>query len=53
MTYYALQAIQAANYDISYAQLRSRLIYLLDEAGYPQHPQLEGSTANKKKRLFS
>jgi hypothetical protein len=53
MTYYALQAIQAANYDISYAQLRSRLLYLLDEAGYPQHPQLEGSTANKKKRLFS
>ena len=35
------------------AQLRSRLLYLLDEAGYPQHPQLEGAAANKKKRIFS
>jgi hypothetical protein len=53
MTYFAIQAIQEANYDLTYTQLRSRLLYLLDEAGYPQHPQLEGNTANKKKRLFS
>ncbi len=53
MTYFAIQAIREANYDLTYAQLRSRLIYLLDEAGYPQHPQLEGNSANKKKRIFS
>lgn len=53
MTYFALQAVREANYDITYAQLHTRLRYLLDEAGYPQHPQLEGSTASKKKRIFS
>lgn len=40
MTYYALQAIRQANYQITYAQLHSRMAYLLDEAGYPQHPQM-------------
>ena len=53
MTYFAIQAIGEANYDLTYSQLRSRLLYLLDEAGYPQHPQLEGNAANKKKRIFS
>ena len=53
MTYFAIQAIREANYAITYSQLRARLIYLLDEAGYPQHPQLEGAAANKKKRIFS
>jgi hypothetical protein len=53
MTYFAIQAIREANYDITYAQLHTRLNYLLDEAGYPQHPQLEGKPANKKKRIFS
>jgi metacaspase-1 len=53
MTYFAIQAIKEANYDITFSQLRSRLLHLLDEAGYPQHPQLEGSTAHKKKRIFT
>jgi hypothetical protein len=53
MTYFAIQAIREANYDITFSQLRTRLLHLLDEAGYPQHPQLEGSTANKKKRIFT
>jgi len=53
MTYYALQAIHHANYEITYAQLHSRLNHLLDDAGYPQHPQLEGTTANKKKQIFT
>lgn len=52
MTYFALQAIREANYKITYSQLHSRLLYLLDEAGYPQHPQLEGNGANKEKRIF-
>jgi hypothetical protein len=52
MTYYALQAIRQANYQITYAQLYTRLTYLLDEAGYPQHPQLEGRSQNKKRQIF-
>lgn len=53
MTYFALQAIREANYQITYAQLLARLNYLLDEAGYPQHPQLEGSNRNKKRQMFT
>ena len=53
MTYFAIKAIRDASYAITYAQLHSRLRYLLDEAGYPQHPQLEGSATNKKKQIFT
>jgi hypothetical protein len=53
MTYFSLEAIKAANYQITYQQLHSRLRYLIDDAGYPQHPQLEGRTANKKRLLFT
>ncbi len=53
MTYYALQAIQAANYKITYAQLASRVNFLIEDAGYPQHPQLEGNNKNKKRLIFS
>jgi hypothetical protein len=52
MTYFALQAIRQANYQITYAQLHTRMNYLLDEAGYPQHPQLEGRSQHKKRQLF-
>jgi hypothetical protein len=53
MSYYALKAIQEANYTITYRQLHDRLLYMLDDEGYPQHPQLEGNTANKKRQIFS
>ncbi|MCW5979027.1 MAG: caspase family protein [Bryobacteraceae bacterium] len=53
MTYFALQAIREANYQITYSQLRARLNYLLDVAEYPQHPQLEGNSARKKRRIFT
>lgn len=53
MTYYALQAIQAAKYQITYQQLHTRVQVLLDEGGYPQHPQLEGRNANKKRVIFT
>jgi hypothetical protein len=53
MTYYALKAIGEANYKITYQQLYTRILYLLDDAGYPQHPQLEGRKANKKRQIFS
>ncbi len=53
MTYFALQCIREANYEITYNQLKTRLRHQLDEAGYPQHPQLEGKTLHKKKRIFT
>ena len=52
MTYHAIKAIREANYKITYAQLHARLTYLVDEAGYQQHPQLEGRNANKKRQVF-
>lgn len=53
MTYHALQAMREAEYNLSYSQLHSRLGSLVDQAGYPQHPQLEGSRQNKRARVFS
>jgi len=53
MTHFALKAIREANYEVTYAQLRARVINSLEEAQYPQHPQLEGSPANKKRQIFS
>jgi hypothetical protein len=49
----ALTAIREANYDITWQKLHSRVCSLLDAGDYPQHPQLEGNSANKKKRIFS
>lgn len=51
MSYYALQAIEEAKNIITYAQLHQRLRNLIRR--YPQHPQLEGQTANKKRQIFS
>lgn len=53
MTYFAIHAIREANYQLTYAQLVSRLNFFLRRANYPQHPQLEGSKENKKKPLFT
>jgi hypothetical protein len=52
MTYYALKAIEEANYQITLQQLEKRVNFLLDQNQYNQHPQLEGKTANKKKLIF-
>lgn len=51
MTYYALQAIRSANFQLTYAQLSKRIKNLIED--YPQHPQLEGSSANKKRQIFA
>ena len=51
MTYYALQAIRSANYQLTYAQLSQRIGNLIED--YPQHPQLEGKTKNKKRQIFA
>jgi len=53
MTYFALQAIREANYVLTYRQLQSRLDFLVEEAGYPQQPQLEGRSRNKKEQIFA
>jgi len=53
MSYFALQCIRDANYKITYRQLHDRLLFLVDDAGYPQHPQLEGRRANKKRQIFT
>ena len=51
MTYYALQAIRSANYKLTYAQLEQRIRNLIED--YPQHPQLEGKSVNKKRQIFA
>lgn len=53
MTYFALHAIREANYAITYRQLHDRLLFLVDDAGYPQHPQLEGRRSNKRRQIFT
>jgi hypothetical protein len=53
MTFFANQAIKEANYTITYAQLDKRVDFLLEKGGYPQHPQLEGNTKNKKRQIFT
>jgi hypothetical protein len=53
MSYFALKAIEAARYRITYSQLAARVNFMLDEAQYPQHPQLEGKPGNKRRQLFT
>jgi hypothetical protein len=53
MTFCAIQAIKEANFQISYAELQTRLQEILDDEEYDQHPQLEGKSANKKRQIFS
>jgi hypothetical protein len=52
MTYFALQIIREANYNLTYSQLHSRLLSRI-VTGYPQHPQLEGKTENKRRQIFT
>ncbi len=53
MTYFALDIIRASDYRITYNALRKQLVPRLEEEGYDQEPQLEGSTASRRRRLFS
>jgi metacaspase-1 len=53
MTYFALQAINEANFTPTWQQMYTHLTNLIDSAGYPQHPQLEGQRSNKKRPIFS
>jgi metacaspase-1 len=51
MTFYALKAIREAPHALTYNRLHSRITSLIGD--YPQHPQLEGSNANRRRKLFS
>jgi hypothetical protein len=53
MTYFALQAIREARYDLTWADLRARLCELLADARIPQEPKLDGEDALLKQRVFS
>lgn len=53
MTATALRLINAANYDLTYQELHKRLTDTLGASVYQQRPQLEGTDANKRRRLFS
>ncbi len=53
MTYHALLAIREAAYTLTWQQLHTRLTTLIDSAGYPQHPQLEGKMANQERLIFT
>lgn len=52
MTYYALEIIREADYDLTYEELHDSLNHKLDDAGFPQHPRLEGPAHNKLRRAF-
>ena len=53
MTFHAIQAIQMSNYNLNYRQLHQRTAFLVDQAGYNQHPQLEGPSRLKRRQIFT
>lgn len=53
MTYCALQVIRDANYSLTYKELHDSLTKLIKQKRYPQHPQLEGTDANKQRQIFT
>ncbi len=52
LTYFALEAIRNANYQISYAELIKYVRKKMTEFGFPQHPQLEGKAEYKNQQMF-
>lgn len=53
MTHFALQIIEAAGYELSYQDLWDALVARLEAEGFEQEPQVEGTTANKRRKLFT
>ena len=51
MTFYAIKAIRESPDLLTYNRLHKRIISLIED--YPQNPQLEGSNANKRRRIFT
>jgi len=52
-TYYALQTVKAANYQLTYLDLIRGVLQRLPFNLYPQTPQLEGSRTNKRRPVFA
>jgi hypothetical protein len=52
MSYHALKAIRDGGSSITYSELAERLQQMLDDAGYAQHPQLEGPDEAKRRQVF-
>jgi hypothetical protein len=53
MSYYAIKAITDAGYNLTYADLHTSLLPMLEEENYDQVPQLEGTDENKNRPLFT
>jgi metacaspase-1 len=53
MTFHAIAAIRDAGYTITPSALVREVRLQLAEAGFPQHPQLEGPAAAKRRQLFT
>ncbi len=53
MTYFALEIMSEAKYQLSYVELWDQLVVRLESEGYDQEPQVEGSKTNKNRQLFS
>lgn len=53
MSFFAQQAIRESNYQLTYSQLHERLLHLIDEAQYNQHPQLEAPSTLKERQIFT
>jgi len=53
MSFYAIQAIKDAGYNLTYAELHANLLPLLEDENYDQVPQLEGKEENKQRPLFT
>jgi hypothetical protein len=53
MSFHALKVIREANYEITYRQLAERLEPMVVNAGFPQHPRLEGRSDLKEKQIFT
>lgn len=53
MTFYAIQAITDAAYQLTYAELHEALLPLLEDENFDQVPQLEGKAERKQKQIFT
>jgi hypothetical protein len=53
MTYFALDLLRAANYEITYRALWDALVVRLEQEGFAQEPQVEGKASAKRRRVFT
>lgn len=52
-SFHALAAIRAADYAITYRDLREQVVVSLSDSNYDQEPQVEGSDANVDRQIFT